>query len=86
MRCIEVRKFGAWHIATAIGVLFDDTGLFCGWAKMGPITGTSPIDEPGKHVWFEFGRTRAEVIDKLRQELGITLIEDRAYPCKSYPT
>lgn len=86
MKHIEIRKYGPWQIATAIGVLHEDTGLFCGWAKKGTIVGSNPINEPGKNVHFEFGRSRIEVIDKLRQELGITTREDTTYPCKSYPS
>jgi hypothetical protein len=39
------------------------------WACVGPTSAASPIDEPAKHVWFEFGKTMAETVDKLKAEL-----------------
>jgi hypothetical protein len=66
MSGVEVQREGAWSIATAPG-----RSCFMAWAKMGRITGTSPINEPGEHVWFEFGSTRQEAADKLRRDLGL---------------
>jgi len=39
------------------------------WACIGPTSAASPIDEPSKHVWFEFGETMAETVAKLKTEL-----------------
>lgn len=39
------------------------------WACIGPTSAASPIDEPSKHVWFEFGETMAETVGKLKAEL-----------------
>ena len=67
------RRFGrivsdrGWSFATVPGCKSG----FMGWAKMGPILGTNPFNEPGEHVWFEFGDTREAVVNALKRELGL---------------
>jgi hypothetical protein len=67
MHSREITQHGDWQVATAIG----RGGKIVSWAKMGIIQGTSPIDEPGEYVWFEFGNTREEAREKLLDELGL---------------
>lgn len=67
MRGIQIERVNGWQIATAIGA----TGHFVSWGKMGPILGTSPLDEPGEYVWFNFGETREDAAMALKMELGL---------------
>lgn len=60
-------KTAAWQFATAPG----KGGGFMGWAKMGPISGTNPFDEPGEHVWMAHGSTRDEAVAALMKEVGL---------------
>jgi hypothetical protein len=64
----RIQRAGDWYIATAACRVSGD---YVAWAKMGPITGRSPMDEPGGHVWFQFGATREQAIERLYRELGI---------------
>jgi len=64
---ILIERCRGWQIASARGV-----SGWVSWGKMGPITGTSPLDEPGEHVWFQLGATRAEAVEGLKRELGLS--------------
>ena len=70
MSAVEVETCGDWQIATAPGEL----GGFMSWGKMGRITGTNPVNEPGEHVWFNFGGTREQASRNLKVELGLERI------------
>lgn len=65
----EVQTIGSWWIATAQSYFG-----FVAWAKRSPIRGDSPLTEPddGDDVWFEFGDTRAEVLDRMKNDLGLS--------------
>ncbi len=67
MKNIEKRHVPPFHIASAEG----KGGQFVAWAKMGPILGRDPVEEPGNHVWFQIGQTRAQAEAKLLHELGV---------------
>ena len=76
MKDRQIEKLGAWNIATANG----KSGSVVAWAKMGPLTGTGPLDEPGEHVWFEFGMTREDAKGKLMAELGLMPMTSPSMP------
>lgn len=65
---IDIQKKGAWSVATKPCV--NGSG-FMAWAKMGQIVGSDPIDEPGAHVWFDFGPTREAASAKVLQQIGL---------------
>jgi hypothetical protein len=67
MKAPEITQDRGWSFAT----VQSTRDGFVGWAKFGPIKGTNPVNEPGEHVWFDHGDTRAEVIQKLKEELGL---------------
>jgi hypothetical protein len=69
MTAREVTRHGDFEVATTPAI---QGGGFMVWAKMGAITGTSPIDEPGSYVWFDHGATREEARSKILAELGLT--------------
>lgn len=64
-----IERCGAWQIASAQA----PSGRYWSWAKMGPITGTSPLDEPGQHVWAQSASTREKAVAALKHELGLQL-------------
>jgi hypothetical protein len=68
MKNIEKRHAPPFHLASAEG----KSGGFVAWAKMGPILGRDPVDEPGAYVWFQFGQTRAQAEERLLRELGVS--------------
>lgn len=59
-------QYGRFGIACK--PLLESAG-FVAWACVGPTSATSPINEPSKHVWFEFGPTLVETINTLTLEL-----------------
>lgn len=61
-------RHGYFHVATMPN---RNGGGFVAWAKMGSIIGAHPLDEPGAHVWFNFGSTRDEARGNLLAELGL---------------
>lgn len=63
-----VEKVSGWQIASARAY----SGAFWSWGKMGTIMGTSPLNEPGQHVWMERALSREEAVRKLKEELGLT--------------
>lgn len=63
-----IERLVGWQIASAPSRIGNG---FVSWAKMGPIQGASPLSEPGAHVWFNFGATRAEAVQNIKRELGI---------------
>jgi hypothetical protein len=64
---VEVTKHSDYEVATIPGS-YDG---FVAWAKMGRIQGINPVDEPGEHVWFNFGQTREDAKRKILNELGL---------------
>lgn len=66
MQKIEVTKHGDFQVATARG----GEG-FVSWAKMGTIVADCPVEEPGSHVWFNFGSTREEARGRILKELNL---------------
>lgn len=42
---------------------------FVAWACRGPTVGMSAISEPKENVWFQFGDTKGEALEKLHTEL-----------------
>jgi hypothetical protein len=71
----EIEHCGAWSIAT---IPSSSGGGFTSWAKKGPITGSHPLNEPGEHVWFEFGATRSIAAHRIKVELGLATDEAAA--------
>lgn len=66
MKCVEVTRHGDFQVATAYA-----SGTFVSWAKMGRIQADNPVDEPGQHVWFNFGVTRVQARERILEELGL---------------
>ena len=64
-RDIRNYRHGKWHIKCGLSI----RGEFTAWASREPLTGESPLDDLDQEVWFEFGKTRKEAVDKLRKEL-----------------
>lgn len=38
---------------------------------MGPISGSSPLNEPGEHVWVQCADSREAAVTALKVELGL---------------
>jgi hypothetical protein len=64
----EITRDRGWSFAT---IPASHGGGYVGWAKMGEILGTNPVNEPGQHVWFNRAETREAVVQKLKSELGL---------------
>jgi hypothetical protein len=70
---VVIERCRGWQIASRPAARVQrDKPKFLAWAKMGPITGTGPLDEPGFNVWFNFGRTREEAVATVKREIGIS--------------
>ena len=63
----NITKHGNFQIAT----IPAESGGYIAWGKMGTIVTDCPLREPGEHVWFEFGNSRLEALNKLLNELGL---------------
>lgn len=73
---LRVIYVAGWHIASKPcenGV----TG-FLAWAKISPILGKGPLEEPYDHaVFFEFGNTRCQAIARLIKTLPAPTFRQR---------
>lgn len=63
---LHQEQYGRYGIACK--TLRDGAG-FIAWACIGPTSAASPIDEPSKHVWFDFGPSVGEAVGRLKAEL-----------------
>ena len=63
---MQIDRYGDWRVAIKAGA----DGVLVGWAKKGPIAGNCPLTETGE-VFFQFGRSVAEITDTLLLEVGV---------------
>lgn len=66
---IELRQHGEFQIAVR-GDCPGRSSSFLAWAVRGKISAHNPLEEPWDiDVWFEFGRTADDAVEKLIKDL-----------------